>query len=81
MTQAPFDPRAHYAQLKQRVDQGGGMTASEWDWFDQRMKEWEPDEYQRRRDAASRKIAIEYFEKHLAPVGYVLIAPPQEISQ
>jgi hypothetical protein len=81
MTKAPFDPRVRYEQMKQQLAAGRGLTASEWTWFDNRMLEWEPDEYQRRRDAAKRRIAIEYFEKHLAPVGYVLIAPPQGTSQ
>lgn len=78
MTKPPFNPREHYAKLKQQVAAGSGLTAREWDWFDARMKEWEPDEFERRRKAASVRIALEYFEKHLAPAGYVLIAPPSQ---
>lgn len=75
MTKQQFDPRAEYAKLKAQVDAGSGLTAREWDWFDARMKEWEPEEYERRRTAASVRIALQYFEKHLAPVGYKLVPP------
>lgn len=80
MKRPTFDPRAEYAKLKAQVDSGRGMTARQWDWFDARMKEWEPEEYECRRKAASVRIAIEYFEKHLKPLGYALIPPAQEIK-
>ena len=69
------DPRELYQKLKAQVAAGEGLTAREWDWFDARMKEWEPNEYTDRRKRAAVKIALEYFEKHLAPEGYRLITP------
>lgn len=72
-----IDPRERYESFKVIIANGGGLTASEWDWFDARMKEWEPDEYARRRKAASVRIALDYFEKHLAPAGYKLVPPEQ----
>ena len=80
MKQPQFDPRAEYAKLKAQVDSGRGMTARQWDWFDARMKEWEPEEYERRRKAASIRMALDYFEKYLAPAGYALIPPAREIK-
>lgn len=76
MSKPPFDPRAEYARLKAKIDNGGGMTAQQWDWFDARMKQWEPEEFERRRQEARVRIAIEFFEERLKPLGYALIPPP-----
>lgn len=57
------DPRKRYGDMKEQVASGVGLTAAEWDWFDKRMRDWEPEEYERRRAESRRKSDITAAER------------------
>jgi hypothetical protein len=49
---------AAYLAMRGKVEAGGGLTAVEWDWFNARMKEWEPEKHEARRKEGHRRYCL-----------------------
>ena len=53
---------AYYLTLKERANKDG-LTAIEWDWYNARQKEFEPEVYAAEQAEGARRLALDYARK------------------